>query len=182
MTAFAKSRPDEFSDLYIMDLKGSDVRRNPKISGTTHNVFGIQTGVAIGFSLFARKGKLGELRSIHYARREDAEVLRLTNSTILREDGALDHDMSSERITPDAKRNNWLNQTNSHFASLIPLADRQTKLAKTADDETGSVQAVLERSKDQRATSGCMTFDFQLTSRTKALFFADKYNELLERE
>ncbi len=33
----------EFSDLYILDL-GSDVRRNPKISGTMHNVFGIQTG------------------------------------------------------------------------------------------------------------------------------------------
>ena len=38
----------EFSDIYLMDL-GSDVRRNPKISGTTHNVFGIQTGVAVGF-------------------------------------------------------------------------------------------------------------------------------------
>ena len=38
----------EFSDLYALDL-GSDVRLNPKISGTTHNIFGIQTGVAIGF-------------------------------------------------------------------------------------------------------------------------------------
>ena len=35
---------DEFSDIYLLDL-GSDVRRNPKISGTSHNVFGIQTGV-----------------------------------------------------------------------------------------------------------------------------------------
>ena len=61
----------EFSDLYIVDL-GSDVRRNPKISGTTHNVFGIQTGVAIGF--FVReKAKLGNF-GIHYTRREDAEL------------------------------------------------------------------------------------------------------------
>ena len=50
------------------------VRRNPKISGTTHNVFGIQTGVAIAF--FVRdKSRLGEC-NIHYARREDAEVAR----------------------------------------------------------------------------------------------------------
>ncbi|MBM2817329.1 MAG: Mtase protein, partial [Ignavibacteria bacterium] len=27
----------------------SDVRANPKIAGTTHNVFGIQTGVAVMF-------------------------------------------------------------------------------------------------------------------------------------
>ena len=45
---FRQFAAKEFSDLYILDL-GSDVRRNPKISGTTHNVFGIQTGVAIGF-------------------------------------------------------------------------------------------------------------------------------------
>ena len=35
---------------------------------------------------------------------------------------------------PDAK-NNWLNQSNSNFESLIPLADRQTKLAKSVDEE-----------------------------------------------
>ena len=50
---------NEFSDIYVLDL-GSDVRRNPKIAGTTHNVFGIQTGVAIGF--FVReKSKLGDM-------------------------------------------------------------------------------------------------------------------------
>ncbi|MCE2463301.1 MAG: N-6 DNA methylase, partial [Dehalococcoidia bacterium] len=45
---FREVAAKEFSDLYILDL-GSDVRRNRKISGTMHNVFGIQTGVAIGF-------------------------------------------------------------------------------------------------------------------------------------
>ena len=45
---FRQVAAQEFTDIYILDL-GSDVRRNPKISGTTHNVFGIQTGVAIGF-------------------------------------------------------------------------------------------------------------------------------------
>ena len=45
---FRKIAGQEFTDIYVLDL-GSDVRRNPKISGTTHNVFGIQTGVAIGF-------------------------------------------------------------------------------------------------------------------------------------
>jgi predicted helicase len=45
---FRKSVEDEFDYVYIVDLR-SDVRANPKIAGTTHNVFGIQTGVAIMF-------------------------------------------------------------------------------------------------------------------------------------
>ncbi len=38
----------EFSRIYIIDL-GGNVRKNPKLSGTTHNVFGIQVGVCISF-------------------------------------------------------------------------------------------------------------------------------------
>ena len=37
---------EEFTRIYVLDL-GGNVRKNPKLSGTTHNVFGIQVGVAI---------------------------------------------------------------------------------------------------------------------------------------
>jgi predicted helicase len=43
-----KCLADEFDYIYIVDTQ-SDVRSNPKISGTKNNVFGIQTGVAIMF-------------------------------------------------------------------------------------------------------------------------------------
>ncbi len=114
----------EFTDIYVLDL-GSDVRRNPKISGTTHNVFGIQTGVAIGF--FVRdKSKLGKC-NIHYARREDAELA--TDKLAFLNKAKLDS-FPFEAIEPDRK-NNWLNQSNSDFDRLISLADRKTKFAKT---------------------------------------------------
>ena len=125
---FRQVAAQEFTDIYILDL-GSDVRRNPKISGTTHNVFGIQTGVAIGF--FVReKAKLGEC-GIHYARREDAELAvdklaYLSNATI---DG-----IEFDHITPDAK-SNWLDQSDSNFEQLLPLANRETKLAKSVANE-----------------------------------------------
>jgi predicted helicase len=45
---FRKTVASEFADIYVVDL-GGDVRANPKLSGTKHNVFGIQTGVAISF-------------------------------------------------------------------------------------------------------------------------------------
>ena len=43
---------DEYTRIYHVDLHGN-VRRNPKLSGTTHNVFGIQVGV--GITLAVRK-------------------------------------------------------------------------------------------------------------------------------
>ncbi len=49
---FRKVVGNDFSFIYVLDL-GGDVRDNPKLSGTTHNVFGIQTGVAIAFMLRA---------------------------------------------------------------------------------------------------------------------------------
>lgn len=42
----------DFDSVYVLDL-GGNVRKNPKLSGTTHNVFGIQVGVSI--SLLVRQ-------------------------------------------------------------------------------------------------------------------------------
>jgi predicted helicase len=41
-----------FDEIYVLDL-GGNVRKNPKLSGTTHNVFGIQVGVSV--NIFVRK-------------------------------------------------------------------------------------------------------------------------------
>jgi len=41
----------DFDLIYVLHL-GGNVRKNPKLSGTTHNVFGIQLGVSI--NLFVR--------------------------------------------------------------------------------------------------------------------------------
>ena len=125
---FRQIAAEEFSDIYILDL-GSDVRRNPKISGTTHNVFGIQTGVAIGF--FVReKSKLGKC-GIHFTSREDTELA--TDKLAFLDNTNLDS-ISFKDIQPD-KKSNWLNQSNSDFDRLISLADRETKFSKKTDDE-----------------------------------------------
>ena len=125
---FRKIAAQEFTDIYVLDL-GSDVRKNPKISGTTHNVFGIQTGVAIGF--FVReKAKRGEC-NIHYARREDAE-LALDKLAYLRT--ATIESIEFDGITPDSK-SYWLDQSDSGFEALLPLVNRETKLAKSVAEE-----------------------------------------------
>ena len=53
---FRKIIANEFNEIRIVDL-GGDVRVNPKLSGTKHNVFGIQTGVAISFFENAKRQK-----------------------------------------------------------------------------------------------------------------------------
>ncbi len=48
-----KHLTDDFDSIYILDL-GGNVRKNPKLSGTTHNVFSIQVGVTINFFIKKR--------------------------------------------------------------------------------------------------------------------------------
>ena len=165
---------EEFSDIYVLDL-GSDVRRNRKISGTTNNVFGIQTGVAIGF--FVRDQASPGKCSIHYARRDDAE-LATDKLEFLRKSGV--GQIAFQSITPD-KKSNWINQVNPQFEKLIPLADRATKLAKTSDDERAVFRlyslGVVSNRDD-------WVYDFdERHLREKVGFFCNAYeNEMLRLE
>ncbi|MDE2686336.1 MAG: N-6 DNA methylase [Chloroflexota bacterium] len=169
---FRKVAAQEFSDIYILDL-GSDVRRNPRISGTKHNVFGIQTGVAIGF--FVReKAKLGEC-GIHYAAREDAEIaidkLAYLNKALL-------EDIELEQVMPD-KRNDWLNQGNPDFEWQIPLINRETKYAKSDDDEQsifGLYSLGIASNRDE------WTYDFATNALlNKVKFFCGIYQHEMRR-
>ena len=64
----------ESSEVYVVDL-GGDVRANPNLSGTKHNVFRIQPGVAI--SCFVKRyvatAKQASDR-VFYARRPEMET------------------------------------------------------------------------------------------------------------
>jgi predicted helicase len=101
------------------------VRANPKLSGTKHNVFGIQTGVAISFLVKREKSK--ECR-IFYSRRPEIETAEdklgwLSKSRL----GVL----PQSEIRPDAKHN-WLNLTDNDFDSLIPIASKTVKASSRA--------------------------------------------------
>lgn len=118
---FRKAVADEFHEVYVVDL-GGDVRANPKLSGTKHNVFGIQTGVAISFLVKRRKQKGCK---IFYARRPEfdtaAEKLSFLGASKL-------STMKFERVEPD-KKGNWINLTENDWDILIPVADKAVKSA-----------------------------------------------------
>ena len=120
---FRRIATDEFTDIYVLDL-GSDVRRNPKIAGTTHNIFGIQTGVAIAFFVRERD-RVGQCR-IHYSCRDDAE---LAGETLNYLRAAKVDEVKFEETTLDSK-GRWLDEDLTDFTNLIPVASRETKQAK----------------------------------------------------
>ena len=116
---FRKVVAHEFNEIWIVDL-GGDVRANPKLSGTTHNVFGIQTGVAISFFV-RRKGRKGCV--VRYARRDEEELAEDKLAFLGR---ARLEAMSFEEIRPD-KRHSWINQSENDFEAFLPIADKLTK-------------------------------------------------------
>ena len=67
---FRKTIATEFDFAYIIDTK-SDVRANPKISGTANNIFGIQTGVAIMFLVRKVNKDKKKICNIFYTSMED---------------------------------------------------------------------------------------------------------------
>jgi predicted helicase len=124
---FRKVVTEEFAEIRVVDL-GGDVRENPKLSGTKHNVFGIQTGVAISF-LVKRPKRQG--CRIFYSRRPELETAEEKLGFLSRAKlGALPLD----EIRPDA-RHNWINLTSNDFETLIPIADKKTKAATRAGHE-----------------------------------------------
>ena len=136
----------EFDEAWIVDL-GGDVRANPKLSGTTHNVFGIQTGVAISFWIKRKKAdrRTKHTCRIYYARRPEqesaADKLAWLASTPFPQ-------VEFEHLVPDAK-GNWINQADNDFEDLLPLCSKETKAAKDAEQGTGLVQAVFAGRLDQ---------------------------------
>jgi predicted helicase len=124
---FRKLVARDFSEIYVLDL-GGDVRENPKLSGTTHNVFGIQIGVAISFLVKRRKATGSR---IHYGRRPEFETreekLDFLHTAELER-------AAPELIRPDA-RHNWLNLTTNDFDDFLPIVTKETKGTKLAGQE-----------------------------------------------
>ena len=170
---FRKAVSDDFSYIYIIDLHG-DVRKNPKLSGTTHNVFGIQTGVAIMFLVKKLNSDFNNCQIFHI-RRPDfdtaSEKLKFLSQTKFNQI-AFDH------ITPD-KNYNWINQADTNFDTLISLVDKNVKDAKNELEEKVIFKFYTNGIKSNRDE---WVYDFDKdTLSQKVNFFIDFYNSEIKR-
>ncbi|MEK6763699.1 MAG: type ISP restriction/modification enzyme [Nitrospirota bacterium] len=162
---FRKALTTEFNEVWVVDL-GGDVRENPKLSGTTHNVFGIQTGVAISF--LVRRHRAQGCR-IFYSRRPEMETAEEKLAFL---DNAKLETTEREEIKPDS-RHNWINQTHNDFDLLLPVIDKTTKAAKNKRSERALFKLFSAGVKTQRDE---WVYDFSSkTLETKMKFFVEQY-------
>ena len=121
-----KHLADDFDAIYILDL-GGNVRKNPKLSGTTHNVFGIQVGVSINFFV-KRRVKTDCPAEMFYARVD--EQWRKEEKYHYLDAQEQYGNIEWKRITPD-KRQTWLTEgLHAEFETFTPLGSREAKAGK----------------------------------------------------
>ena len=127
-----KHLAQDFDAIYILDL-GGNVRKNPKLSGTTHNVFGIQVGVSI--NLFVKKNanktdlqSVPKIAKIFYARVDEfwrrEEKYHYLDSKLHYEN------VEWQQITPDS-HHTWLTEgLHAEFDTFIPMGTKEAKRVK----------------------------------------------------
>ena len=171
---FRKVVPQEFNELWVIDLKGNARTSGERRRQEAGNIFDdkIRVGIAIYFLVRKRDSKGFKLfyNTVEDYTKSPEKVTYIK-----------DRDLTSfdfEQITPDSK-SNWLNQSDSDFETLLPLANRETKLRNKADDERAVFRIFslgIATNRDEWA------FDFTSQGLIKKVrLFCDTYRRELRR-
>lgn len=127
----------DFDAVYVLDC-GGNVRKNPKLSGTTHNVFGIQVGVSINLFVKGERGN-GEERkesecAIHYHRL--GEFLRKKERYDRLDEAGDWRSIDWETLAPDDKHRWLVDPRTKEFERFIPLGTKEAKKKERGEAET----------------------------------------------
>ena len=165
---------EEFNELWVVDLKGNARTSGERRRQEGGNVFDdkIRVGVAVYF-LVRRKG-LDGFKVFYNAIGDYAKAF---DKVAYLGDRAIDA-LEFAEITPDVK-SNWLDQSDNGFEDLIPLANRETKLAKTVANERavfGFNSLGIATNRDEWAYD----FDADVVS-DKIYFFCRIYRDEMQR-
>jgi predicted helicase len=146
----------DFTRVYHLDLHGN-VRQNPKLSGTTHNVFGIQVGVGVTVAIRSSKHNGDPVGALHVTPLQQSQSTtparlfyhrvpefwtRKEKLDWLAENVVLQGRQNSlntvpwAELTPDS-RHTWLVLDNAaEFTSFIPMGSKETKITRLENVET----------------------------------------------
>jgi predicted helicase len=125
---------EEFTSIYVLDL-GGNVRQNPKLSGTTHNVFGIQVGVIVALLIRNRNANpKSERATLRYARVD--EFWRKEQKYKFLEDTKDFDGMEWQELEPDAKGTWLMEGMEDDFASFFILGNKEAKKKSVGAQKT----------------------------------------------
>lgn len=170
---FRKVVADEFSDIYVINLKGDGRTSGERRRKEGGNVFSdqIRVGVAIYF-LIKKKQKTG--CQIHYNEIDD--YLRAEEKKDYLREKKL-KDLPFLHLHPDS-RSNWLNKAGNNWDELLPVACKSNLTSKFASN-----QAIFDRySLGVSTNRDEWVFDFnEELLLTKIRYFADSYNSQIKQ-
>lgn len=129
-----KELEKDFTSIYTLDL-GGNIRKNPKLSGTTHNVFGIQVGVTITL-LVRHRGAIQQLTpaSIYYAR-VDEWWRKEQKYEYLDHTSDFSH-IDWTNVVPNI-RGTWLTEgMQDEYTSFIPIGSPEAKAERGDSTQT----------------------------------------------
>jgi len=132
-TAFDGMRKNllrDFTQIYHLDFHGN-IRKNPKLSGTTHNIFGIQVGVGITIAIRNTQSRTKGLyyyRVPEYARRtEKLDFLSQAKSLV---------GVDWQELQPD-ERQTWITEgLHTEFSTFLPLGTKEAKTSQNLNEST----------------------------------------------
>jgi len=166
----------DFDLIYILEL-GGNVRKNPKLSGTTHNVFGIQVGGSI--NLFIRlPPKKGRKRraKIHY-HAVPVDWRREQKYDFLNRAGSI-AGVKWRLLRPDEKHHWLTNKTDGEFSKFIPIGSKKYK----ARSNLGLPTIFRAYSLGVSTNRDSVAYDFNTERLAKRVEqFVDDYNAELDR-
>jgi predicted helicase len=169
-----KELAKDFDEIYVLDM-GGNVRKNPKLSGTTHNVFGIQVGVSINLFVRQPKPKAAARRAtIRYHAvgrdwRKERKYQFLESTVDLK-------GVKWQRLDPDDKGNWITNETDEEFDAFLPIGSQEAKSGTSVPTIFRTYSLGVSTNRDAVAYS----FDAKRLAETVEQF-AEDYNTELHR-
>ncbi|GAA5529051.1 type ISP restriction/modification enzyme [Herpetosiphon gulosus] len=124
----------DFTSIYVLDL-GGNVRKNPKLSGTTHNVFGIQVSVAITLLIRNRaKYPQRQQAELHYARLD--EWWRRGEKYSYLNQHADYRAIAWQQLQP-TNNGTWITEGMSDdFATFVPIGSKEARSGSVGAEST----------------------------------------------
>ncbi len=162
----------DFTSITHIDLHGN-VRLNPKLSGTTHNVFGIQVGVGITVAVRKKESPKNQVRyhrvPENWRKEEKLSWLNKTRSF---------RGVTLQALKPD-DRHTWLVPEHSEeFSSFLSVGSKTGKDTKVLDTET----LFRKYTSGVKTNADAYVYDFdrsQLVSRAAKM--VESFNSELDR-
>lgn len=127
---FRKEAAKDFSEVWVVDLKGDARSSGERRQREGGNIFGDQIKVGVAISFFIKKVGATGCRIRYEAVRDYAKAEEKSDFLRAKKIG----ERRFEELKPD-KKGNWVSVVENDFETFLPIASKDTKATKVAGQE-----------------------------------------------